>query len=99
MLYCQRRFAQQFIPCKRTYESSSTITRESGKETGLRRQHVLGSIHLLHEIKSQLSWSPNTDMGLCFRAHLNTRRESLSVGCTSPWGLVRASPWAWDTPG
>ncbi|WZZ30561.1 hypothetical protein YC2023_013962 [Brassica napus] len=37
-------------------------------------------------------------MGLCFRAHLNIRRESLSVDCTSPWRLVRASPWAWDTP-
>nr|VDD61590.1 unnamed protein product [Brassica oleracea] len=21
----------------------------------------------------------------CFRAHLHTRREGLSVGCTSPW--------------
>ncbi|WZZ04657.1 hypothetical protein YC2023_090578 [Brassica napus] len=32
-------------------------------ETGLRHQHVSGSIHLLRETKSQLSWSPNTDMG------------------------------------
>ena len=70
----------------------------SGKETGLRRQHVSGSIHLLRETKSQLSWSPNTDMSLCFRAHLNIQREGLSVGCTSPWELVRASLWAWDTP-
>ncbi|CDY66457.1 BnaC02g47530D [Brassica napus] len=37
-------------------------------------------------------------MGICFRAHLNTRREGLSVDCTSPWRLVWASPWAWDTP-
>ena len=34
----------------------------------------------------------------CFRAHLNTRREDLSVGYTSLWGLVWASLWAWDTP-
>ncbi|KAF3577081.1 hypothetical protein DY000_02028809 [Brassica cretica] len=27
-------------------------------------------------------------------AHLNTRKEGLSVGCTSPWRLVWASPWA-----
>ncbi|CAF1723297.1 unnamed protein product [Brassica napus] len=40
----------------------------------------------------------HTDMGLRFRAHLNTRREDLSVGCTSTWGLVWASPGAWDTP-
>ena len=68
----------------------------SGNETGLRRQHVSGSIHLLRETKSQLFWSSNTDMGLCFRVHLNTRRKGLSVGCTSPWRLVWASPWAWD---
>ncbi|KAF3557301.1 hypothetical protein F2Q69_00014302 [Brassica cretica] len=41
----------------------------------------------------------HTDMSLRFRAHLNTRREDLSVGCTSPWGLVWASPWIRDTPG
>ncbi|KAF8085475.1 hypothetical protein N665_0666s0023 [Sinapis alba] len=64
----------------------------SGKEAGLGHQHVSGSTHLLRETKSQLSWSPYTDMGLCFRAHLHTRREGLSVGCTSPWGLVRALP-------
>ncbi|KAF3611150.1 hypothetical protein DY000_02050592 [Brassica cretica] len=33
-------------------------------------------------------------MGLCFRTHLNTQRKGLSVGCTSPWELVWASPWA-----
>ena len=43
----------------------------------LRRQHVSGSIQLLRETKSQLSWSPNTDMSLCFRVHLNTQRGSI----------------------
>ncbi|WZZ84261.1 hypothetical protein YC2023_112840 [Brassica napus] len=39
-----------------------------------------------------------TDCGIIFSsAHLKTRREGSSVGCTSPWGLVWAS--AWDTPG
>ena len=37
-------------------------------------------------------WTPHTDMGPCFRAHLHTRREGLSVGCTSPWRLVWALP-------
>ena len=45
------------------------------------------SIHVTH-----------TDMGLCFRAHLNTWRESLSVDCISPWELVWASPGIWETP-
>ena len=44
------------------------------------------SIHVTH-----------TDMGLCFRAHLNTRKKDLSVGCTSPWGLVWTSPEVRDT--
>ena len=77
------------------YQNQTGWLWSSGKETKLRRQHVSGSIHLLRETKSQLSWSPNTDMSLCFRAHLNTRRDDISVGCTSPWGLVWASPWVY----
>ena len=39
------------------------------------------------------------DMDLCFRVHLNTRRESLSVGFTSTQRLVWASPRSGIPPG
>ncbi|WZZ37803.1 hypothetical protein YC2023_034062 [Brassica napus] len=45
-----------------------------------------------------LIYVTHTDMSLCFKTHLNTWKEGLSAGCTSPWKLVWASPGVWDTP-
>ena len=42
---------------------------------------------LFHDVSGH-----HTDMDPCFRAHLHTRREGLSVGCTSTWRLVWVLP-------